>query len=97
MDTSGFVYSDRYSIDDLNRIKKDIKRAFYTPGQFYKIIGKLYRIKFISLGDLFVFIPHFPALLYRLIAREIEKKRRKRKKLKVFQRISVRQTTPDKN
>ncbi len=76
----GFVYSDRYSIDDLHRIKKDIKRAFYTPYQLYKIIRKLCRIKFITLVDIFVFIPRFPALLYRLIAREIEKKRRKRKK-----------------
>jgi radical SAM superfamily enzyme YgiQ (UPF0313 family) len=77
----GFVYSDRYSLDDLKRIRKDIKRAFYTPGQFYKIFRKLCRIKFITLGGLFVFIPHFPALLYRLIEREIEKKRKKRRKL----------------
>jgi radical SAM superfamily enzyme YgiQ (UPF0313 family) len=77
---SGFVYSDRYSLDDLNRIRKDIKRTFYTPSQLYKIIRKLCRIRFITLVDLFVFIPHFPVLLYRLIAREIEKKRRKRKK-----------------
>ena len=77
---NGFVYSDRYSIDDLNRIRKDIKRTFYTPSQFYKIIRKLCRIKLITLVDLFVFIPRFPKLLYRLIAREIEKKRRKRKK-----------------
>ena len=80
MSSSGFVYSDRYSLDDLNRIRKDIKRTFYTPSQLYKIIRKLCRIKFITLVDLFVFIPHFPVLLYRLIAREIEKKRRKRKK-----------------
>jgi radical SAM superfamily enzyme YgiQ (UPF0313 family) len=76
----GFVYSDRYSLDDLKRIRKDIKRAFYTPGQFYKIFRKLCRIKFITLGGLFVFIPRFPALLYRLMARKIEKKRRKRRK-----------------
>lgn len=80
LNPGGFVYSDRYSIADLHRIKKDIKRAFYTPYQLYKIIRKLCRIKFITLVDLFVFIPRFPALLYRLIAREIEKKRRRKRK-----------------
>jgi len=78
--TKGFVYSDRYSIDDLNRIRKDIKRSFYTSSQLYKIIRKLRKIKFITLADLFVFIPRFPTLLYKLIARKIEKKRRKRKR-----------------
>ena len=34
----------------------------------------------ITLADLFVFIPRFPTLLYKLIARKIEKKRRKRKR-----------------
>jgi hypothetical protein len=82
MSPSGFVYSDRYGMGDLRRIKKDIKRAFYTPSQFYKIFRKLCRIKFITLGGLLVFIPHFPALLYRLIERELEKKRRKRRKRK---------------
>ncbi|MCP4261720.1 MAG: B12-binding domain-containing radical SAM protein [Planctomycetes bacterium] len=82
LSSGGFVYSDRYGLDDLRRIKKDIKRAFYTPSQLYKIVRKLCRIKFITLGGLFEFIPHLPALVYRLIERKIEKKRRKRRRSK---------------
>jgi len=81
LSANGFVYSDRYSVDELNRIKKDIKRTFYTPSQLYKIIRKLGRIELITLADLLVFIPRFPVLLYKLIAREIEKKRRRKKRL----------------
>jgi radical SAM superfamily enzyme YgiQ (UPF0313 family) len=77
---SGFVYSDRYSLDDLNRIKKEIKKSFYSPSRIYKMIRKLYRTRFVTLTDLlFVLIPRIPSLLYRLIAREVEKKKLKKK------------------
>jgi radical SAM superfamily enzyme YgiQ (UPF0313 family) len=77
---SGFVYSDRYSLDDLNRIKNDIKKSFYSPSRIYKMIMKLHRIRFVTLTDLlFVFIPRLPALLYKFIAREVEKKKMKKR------------------
>lgn len=80
LNPSGFVYSDRYRLDDLNRIKKELKRRFYSPYRLYKIIMKLHRIRFVALTDLlFVLIPRFPSLLYRLIAREVEKKKMKKK------------------
>ena len=79
LNPNGFVYSERYSMDDLFRIKKEIKRSFYTPYRLYKSIMKLYRIRFFTLTDLFfVFIPRLPVLIYRFIAREIEKKRIKK-------------------
>lgn len=76
----GFVYSDTYSLDDLYQIKKEIKKDFYTPNRIFKSLQKLYRIRFFKPSDLYlVFIPRIPILIYRLLAREIEKKRNKRR------------------
>lgn len=38
------VYSDRYSIEDIQRIRKQIRREFYTPMQVARILLKVVRI-----------------------------------------------------
>jgi len=76
LDPNGFVYSDKYNRDDLDRIRKDIKKRFYTPKQLSKIVAKIYRIRFITLTDFLAFIPSLPVLVYRMITREVEKKRK---------------------
>lgn len=43
MAPSGFVYSDRYSIEDIRRIGWRIKQEFYTPMQVARSLGKLIR------------------------------------------------------
>ncbi|MBI4697525.1 MAG: B12-binding domain-containing radical SAM protein [Nitrospirae bacterium] len=82
LDINNFVYSDKYSMKDLRQIQKGIKKKFYTLKQIYRIIGKLYGIKFITNEDLFWLFMRFPLLFYKIAAREIEKKY-KRKKIKV--------------
>jgi len=73
IDPADFVYSDRYSLDDLRRIRNEIKKSFYTPNRIFKSLRKLYRIRFFTPVDLYlVFIPRVPILIYKLIAREIE-------------------------
>ena len=85
MDPNDFVYSDRYSKVDLKQIRNEIKRSYYTPNRIFKSIRKLYRIRFFTTADLyFVFIPRVPLLIYRLIAREMEKKKSKKKKQKMI-------------
>jgi hypothetical protein len=79
------VYSDRYSMDDLNRIRKEIQKKFYTPKQFYHIVAKAYKIKCFTLRDLAWFTPRIPLLLYRLVKRKMEKrKRRKMRRLRAL-------------
>lgn len=75
LDPNGFVYSDRYNRDDLDRIRKDIKRRFYTPTQLYEIVAKAYRIRFVTAADFLSLIPRLPAVLYRMIRREVEKRK----------------------
>ena len=75
LDVNGFVYSDTYSMQDLKQIQKGIKKSFYTPGQLTRSIQKLFDIKFITFTDLLWFFLYFPPLLYKILAREIEKKR----------------------
>jgi radical SAM superfamily enzyme YgiQ (UPF0313 family) len=48
----GFVYSDRYSTDDLRRIGRQIRRAFYTPRRIFHIVRKAVGIGFASKRDL---------------------------------------------
>ena len=73
-DSNNFVYSDRYSIKDLRQIQKIIKKSFYTPGKLCSMLKKLYDIKFIMPADLLWFFIRFPVLLYKVLAREIEKR-----------------------
>jgi magnesium-protoporphyrin IX monomethyl ester (oxidative) cyclase len=71
---NGFVYSDKYSMRDLRQIQKIIKKSFYTPKQIRRMTKKLYAIKVVNTVDVLWFFLHLPTLLYKILAREIEKK-----------------------
>jgi anaerobic magnesium-protoporphyrin IX monomethyl ester cyclase len=80
LDVNGFVYSDRYSMEDLKQIQKSIQKKFYTPAKLLGIIKKIYRIGFLTNSDLEWFLIKIPLLLYKLVAREAEKMAGRRRK-----------------
>lgn len=69
----GFVYSDRFSMEDLRQIGKKIRHEFYTPKRFTKALRKLVRIKFAARRDL-------AALLFRGPLAHYNRRRQKRSK-----------------
>ena len=73
----GPVYSDQFSLEDLKKIRDKIKFSFYNFNQFKNIIKKVYKIGLLTKSDLILFFLSFPILLYKIIKREIEKKRLK--------------------
>jgi len=60
----GFVCSDRYSMDDLKRIGKKIRREFYTSMRLIRALRKFVRIKFATRRDLAALIYRVPLALY---------------------------------
>ena len=72
--THGSVYSDRYSIKDLKRIRSRIKFRFYTLGQIAKITQRVYKIQFLTKSELMYIIVRLPKLLFRALKKEIKKK-----------------------
>jgi radical SAM superfamily enzyme YgiQ (UPF0313 family) len=71
------VYSDKYSYDALKKIGRRIKFSFYTPMRYPGMLGKCFRIKFFSLGDIIALLAAIPRLVAAVIAREIQKGRLK--------------------
>jgi radical SAM superfamily enzyme YgiQ (UPF0313 family) len=76
----GFVYSDRYSVQDLNAIRRIIKKTFYTPGQMYKLMRKIMALKMLKPAELLGALVRFPLAIPPLVAREFEKRRGRRKR-----------------
>jgi magnesium-protoporphyrin IX monomethyl ester (oxidative) cyclase len=74
----GPVYSDQFSLEDLKKIRDKIKFSFYNFNQFKNLIKKVYKIGLLTKSDLILFSLSFPLLLYKIIKREIEKKRLKK-------------------
>jgi len=72
--THGSVYSDRYSIKDLKRIRSRIKFKFYTLGQIAKIIQKVGKIQFLTKSELMYIVMMLPKLLVRVLKKELNKK-----------------------
>lgn len=71
--THGSVYSDRYSIKDLKRIRSRIKFKFYTLGQIVKIIRKVGKIRFLTKSETAYIITRLPKILFRVVIKEINK------------------------
>lgn len=71
----GPVYSDRYGLKELKRIRNRIRSRFYDAGQLLRIAQKARRIGLAGGGDFGIALPHLPVLLYRLAARKRRKKR----------------------
>jgi anaerobic magnesium-protoporphyrin IX monomethyl ester cyclase len=70
----GAVYSDRYSLSELKRIRNRIRREFYTPGQLGRIVRKAHRTGLVTKSDVMRTLPQLPKLLFRVAKREMEKK-----------------------
>ncbi len=71
----GPVYSDKYDLKELKRIRDRIKFAFYRPGRVVKIIKKTIDIGFISKSDFALFLLSLPKFLFGLAKRELSKRR----------------------
>lgn len=64
-DAHGFVYSDRYSIRDLKRIGRRIKREFYTPMQIARCLAKFRRLGVLSAIDILALPFRLPRIAWR--------------------------------
>ena len=67
LDPEGFVYSDTYSRQELERIRRELNRRFYTFGQKCRMILKLYKMGCISLADVF----NLPPIFRRKITKKV--------------------------
>ena len=68
--THGSVYSDRYSIKDLKRIRNRIKFKYYTPGQLVRIVRKIARLDLVTKSELLYIGMRFPKLLFRVLGKK---------------------------
>jgi radical SAM superfamily enzyme YgiQ (UPF0313 family) len=71
----GPVYSDKYSLADLKRIRNRIRRQFYTFGQMVRILRKLSALGLVGRKDVGRLLLAAPRLSYALIRREIQNRR----------------------
>jgi radical SAM superfamily enzyme YgiQ (UPF0313 family) len=71
----GPVYSDRYGLKDLKRIRNQIRSRFYDAGQLVRIARKAHRIGLANGNDFAGALPRLPVLLYRLATRNGHKKK----------------------
>lgn len=71
----GPVYSDKYSLADLKRIRNRIRRQFYTPSQLVQIARKLFALQLVDRQDVGRLLLAIPRLSYGLIKREVQKMR----------------------
>jgi radical SAM superfamily enzyme YgiQ (UPF0313 family) len=76
----GPVYSDRYGLKELKRIRNRIRSGFYDFPQILHIVKKARRIGLFRLRDLTVALPNLPLLLWRLVRRKKLKKKEKNKR-----------------
>jgi anaerobic magnesium-protoporphyrin IX monomethyl ester cyclase len=65
----GALYSDRYSLKDLKRIRDRIKFGFYSFGQIGRILQKAYKARLLTKFDLMHIFMRLPKLLFGLAKR----------------------------
>lgn len=65
----GAVYSDRYGLDDLKRIRNRIFRDFYTPRQIAHVVHEVRRLGLIDSRDLLRMSARLPTLLHWVLRR----------------------------
>jgi Fe-S oxidoreductase len=80
----GAVYSDRYGLKELKRIRNRIRSGFYDLPQILHITKKARRIGLFRLRDLTVALPNLPLLLWRLARRKKLKKKEKTNRPETF-------------
>jgi radical SAM superfamily enzyme YgiQ (UPF0313 family) len=66
----GPVYSDRYDLKALKRIRNRIRSRFYNISQLCHIAAKAWRIGLVDSRDLAFMLPRLPLLTYRLATRK---------------------------
>jgi anaerobic magnesium-protoporphyrin IX monomethyl ester cyclase len=76
----GFVYSDRYSMDDLRRIGKSIRHEFYTLKHLAKALKKFVRIGFATRRDV-------AALIFRIPLAHYNRRRKKRRQVEALKKV----------
>ncbi len=73
--TGGPVYSDRYGLKELKRIRNRIRSRFYDAGQLVRIAKKARHIGLARGSDFGVALPHLPRLLYELATHKGRRKK----------------------
>ena len=71
----GELYSDTYSHATLKKIGRKIKFSFYTPMRLIKIVIKVVKVRLFTLSEVISFLNATPRILYRVLEREMQKKR----------------------
>jgi anaerobic magnesium-protoporphyrin IX monomethyl ester cyclase len=78
--SGGFVYSDRYSFDELRRIGKAMKKMFYTPMKVARSLAKFIRIGVITPRDLVAYPFSLPVGCLAWLGRRREQRRGRRRR-----------------
>ena len=71
----GPLYSDQYTLEKLKKIRDRIKFSFYNMRQIKNIIKKAYKIGLLTTPDFILFSLSLPKLIFKMIRREIQKKK----------------------
>jgi len=71
----GPVYSDRYGLDELKRIRNRIRSGFYDLPQLFHIANKARRTGLFGLRDLMIVLPNLPLIMWRWLTRNKLKKK----------------------
>jgi len=71
------MYSDRYGLDELKRIRNRIRSGFYNIPQLLHIAQKAGRLGLFRWSDLAVALPNLPRLMYGLARRKMQKKKKR--------------------
>jgi radical SAM superfamily enzyme YgiQ (UPF0313 family) len=72
----GCVFSDRYGLKELKRIRNRIRRRFYCPSQLLRIARKARRIGLVDSRDIIRLFLQLPFITYCLVERMVQKKRK---------------------
>jgi hypothetical protein len=73
----GPVYSDRYGLTELKRIRNRIRSSFYDLPQILHIAQKARQVGLFRGRDLTVALPNLPFLMYALARRKRLKKKKR--------------------
>ena len=71
----GELYSDTYSHAALKKIGRRIKFSFYTPLRLIRVVVKVVKVRLFTLSEVVSFLNATPRILYRVLEREMQKKR----------------------
>ena len=75
IDSTGELYSDKYSPAAMKRIKNRIQFSFYTPLKLFRIVRRILVVRFFTPREIISFIITGPVLLTSIIVREIRMER----------------------